>query len=49
MWVCEVLDNIPPWGHEKNPYDCFKPGRKLWDPISEKDVPGRVTPDHLIF
>ena len=49
MWLWEVLENIPTMGHEKNPDDSFKPGRKLWNPIREKDEPGRVTPDHLIF
>ena len=49
MGLWEVLENIPTMGHEKNPDDSFKPGRKLWDPIREKDEPGRVTPVHLIF
>ena len=49
MGLWEVLENIPTMGHEKNPDDCFKPGRKLWDPIREKDEPEQVTPDHLIF
>ena len=49
MGLWEVLENIPTMGHEKNPDDSFKPGRKLWDPIREKDEPERVTPDHLIF
>ena len=45
MGLWEVLENIPTMGHEKNPDDSFKPGRKLWDPVREKDEPGRVTPD----
>ena len=49
MGLWEVLENIPTMGHEKNPDDSIKPGRKLWDPIREKDEPERVTPDHLIF
>ena len=49
MGLWEVLENIRTMGYEKNPDDSFKPGRKLWDPIREKDEPERVTPDHLIF
>ena len=36
MGLWEVLENIPNMGHEKNPDDSFKPGRKLWDPVREK-------------
>ena len=36
MGLWEVLENIPTMGHEKNPDDSFKPGRKLWDPVREK-------------
>ena len=49
MGLWKVLENIPTMGHEKNPDDSFKLGRKLWDPVREKDEPGQVTPDHLIF
>ena len=45
----ELLENIPTMGHEKNPDDSFKPGRKLWDPVREKRRTEAVTPDHLIF
>ena len=36
MGLWKVLENIPIKGHEKNPDDSFKPGRKLWDPVREK-------------
>ena len=49
MGLWEVLENIPTMGHEKNPDDSFKPGRKLWDPVREKRRTEAVTPDHLIF
>ena len=49
MGLWEVLENIPTMGHEKNPDDYFKTGRKLWDPVREKRRTEAVTPDHLIF
>jgi hypothetical protein len=38
MGLWEVLEHIPTMGHEKNPDDSFKPGRKLWDPVREKKM-----------
>ena len=44
MGLWEVLENIPTMGHEKNPDDSFKPGRKPWDPVREKSRTGASNP-----